>query len=165
MYNLLWAPIAVAAGRELAMSGLPDAPVVADKRRRASRPVRSGSGGCRAAPRGPFARSPSTARRSDLAVAWGTSGGARRPVRRAATLKTSALVAAGLLHPPADPAVQRRRAAHTTDQLRLGAELGRVSRPAWSRFPPTALLSRLSDPSTTKRRNQGQPHLLPLRER
>ena len=44
MYNLLWAPIAVAAGRELAMSGLPDAPVVADKRRRASRPVHSGSG-------------------------------------------------------------------------------------------------------------------------
>ena len=44
MYNLLWAPIAVTAGRELAMSGLPDAPVVADKRRRASRPVHSGSG-------------------------------------------------------------------------------------------------------------------------
>ena len=43
MYNLLWAPIAVTAGRELAMSGLPDAPVVADKRRRASRPVRRGS--------------------------------------------------------------------------------------------------------------------------
>ena len=42
MYNLLWAPIAVTAGRELAMSGLPDAPVVADKRRRASRPVRRG---------------------------------------------------------------------------------------------------------------------------
>jgi hypothetical protein len=43
MYNLLWAPIAVTAGRELAMSGLPDAPVVADKRLRASRPVRRGS--------------------------------------------------------------------------------------------------------------------------
>jgi len=43
MYNLLWAPIAVADGRELAMSGLPDAPVVADERRRASRPVHSGS--------------------------------------------------------------------------------------------------------------------------
>ena len=43
MHNLLWAPIAVAAGRELAMSGLPDAPAVADKRRRASRPVHSGS--------------------------------------------------------------------------------------------------------------------------
>ena len=47
MYNLLWAPIAVTAGRELAMSGLPEAPDVADKRRRqrrASRPVHSGSG-------------------------------------------------------------------------------------------------------------------------
>jgi hypothetical protein len=43
MSNLLWSPIAVTAGRELAMSGLPDAPVVADKRRRASRPVRRGS--------------------------------------------------------------------------------------------------------------------------
>ena len=43
MYNLLWAPIAVTAGRELAMSGLPDTPVVADKPRRPSRPVRSGS--------------------------------------------------------------------------------------------------------------------------
>jgi hypothetical protein len=43
MYSLLWAPIAVTAGRELAMSGLPDAPAVADKRRRASRPVRRGS--------------------------------------------------------------------------------------------------------------------------
>jgi hypothetical protein len=43
MYNLLWAPNAITAGRELAMSGLPDAPVVADKRRRASRPVRRGS--------------------------------------------------------------------------------------------------------------------------
>ncbi|HJW78482.1 MAG TPA: hypothetical protein VJ526_07970 [Beijerinckiaceae bacterium] len=42
MYNLLRAPNAVAAGRELAMSGLPDAPV-ADRRRRASRPVRRGS--------------------------------------------------------------------------------------------------------------------------
>ena len=41
MYNLLWAPIAVTAGRELAKSGLPDAPVVAAKRRGASRPVRS----------------------------------------------------------------------------------------------------------------------------
>jgi hypothetical protein len=40
MYNLLWAPIAVTAGRGLAMSGLPDAPVVADRRRGASRPVR-----------------------------------------------------------------------------------------------------------------------------
>ncbi len=40
MHNLLWAPIAVAAGRELAMSGLPDAPAVADKRRRAARPLR-----------------------------------------------------------------------------------------------------------------------------
>jgi hypothetical protein len=40
MYNLLWTPIAVTAGRELAMSGLPDAPVVANKRRGASRPVR-----------------------------------------------------------------------------------------------------------------------------
>jgi hypothetical protein len=29
MYNLLWAPIAVTAGRELAMSGLPHTPVVA----------------------------------------------------------------------------------------------------------------------------------------
>ena len=69
MSNLLWAPIAVAAGRELAMSGLPDAPVVADKRRRASRPVHRGSGRLPAVPRRPFARSPSTARRSDLAVA------------------------------------------------------------------------------------------------
>ena len=43
MYNLLWAPIAVTAGRELAKSGLPDAPVVAAKRRGASRPVRRGS--------------------------------------------------------------------------------------------------------------------------
>jgi hypothetical protein len=43
MHNLLWAPNAITAGRELAMSGLPDAPVVADKRRRASRPVRRGS--------------------------------------------------------------------------------------------------------------------------
>ena len=43
MYNLLWAPIAVTAGRELAMSGLPDAPVVAGKRRRASRPARRAS--------------------------------------------------------------------------------------------------------------------------
>jgi hypothetical protein len=43
MYNLLWAPIAVTAGRELAMSSLPDAPVVAGKRRGASRPVRRGS--------------------------------------------------------------------------------------------------------------------------
>jgi hypothetical protein len=44
MFNLLWAPIAVAAGRGLAMSGLPDTPVVADQRRRATRPAHSGSG-------------------------------------------------------------------------------------------------------------------------
>jgi hypothetical protein len=43
MSNLLWAPIAVTAGRELAMSGLPDAPVVAADKRGASRPVRRGS--------------------------------------------------------------------------------------------------------------------------
>ena len=43
MHNLLWAPIAVTAGRELATSGLPDTPVVADKPRRASRPARRGS--------------------------------------------------------------------------------------------------------------------------
>ena len=43
MYNLLWAPIAVTAGRELAMSSLPDAPAVADKPQGASRPVRRGS--------------------------------------------------------------------------------------------------------------------------
>ena len=40
MHNLLWAPIAVTAGRELAMSGLPHTPVVADKRRHAARPLR-----------------------------------------------------------------------------------------------------------------------------
>jgi hypothetical protein len=44
MYNLLWAPIAVTAGRELAMSGLPHTPVVADKRRHARRPARRESG-------------------------------------------------------------------------------------------------------------------------
>jgi hypothetical protein len=44
MYNLRLAPIAVPAGRELAMSALADAPVVAHERRRASRPVRRGSG-------------------------------------------------------------------------------------------------------------------------
>jgi hypothetical protein len=44
MHNLLWAPIAVTAGRELAMSALPDAPVVADERRRGSRLVRRASG-------------------------------------------------------------------------------------------------------------------------
>jgi hypothetical protein len=43
MYNPLWTPIAVTAGRELAMSGLPDAPVVADKPRGTSRPVRRGT--------------------------------------------------------------------------------------------------------------------------
>ena len=40
MHNLLWAPIAVTAGRELAMSGLPHTPVVADKQRHARRPAR-----------------------------------------------------------------------------------------------------------------------------
>ena len=34
MHNLLWAPIAVTAGRELATSSLPHTPVVADKPRR-----------------------------------------------------------------------------------------------------------------------------------
>ena len=40
MHNLLWAPIAVTAGRERATSGLPHTPVVADKRRHARRPAR-----------------------------------------------------------------------------------------------------------------------------
>jgi hypothetical protein len=41
MYDLLWAPIPVAASRKLAVSARPDAPVVADeRRRRASRAPR-----------------------------------------------------------------------------------------------------------------------------
>jgi hypothetical protein len=40
MYNLLLAPIAVTAGRELAVSGLPHTAVVADKRRHGRRPAR-----------------------------------------------------------------------------------------------------------------------------
>jgi hypothetical protein len=40
MFDLLWTPIAVTAGGELATSGLPHSPVVADKRRRARRPAR-----------------------------------------------------------------------------------------------------------------------------
>jgi hypothetical protein len=44
MYDLLWASIAVAASRELAMSALPDAPVVADERRRGRPQPRRGSG-------------------------------------------------------------------------------------------------------------------------
>jgi hypothetical protein len=44
MHNLPWAPIALTAVRELATSGLPDAPVVADTPRDASRPVRHRSG-------------------------------------------------------------------------------------------------------------------------
>jgi hypothetical protein len=44
MYDLLGASIPVAASRELAMSALPDAPVVADERRRGRRRLRRGSG-------------------------------------------------------------------------------------------------------------------------
>jgi hypothetical protein len=41
MYDLLWAPIPVAASRELALSARPDAPVIADARwRRASQAIR-----------------------------------------------------------------------------------------------------------------------------
>ena len=40
MHNLLWAPIVVTAGPELATSGLPHTPVVADKPRHARRPAR-----------------------------------------------------------------------------------------------------------------------------
>ena len=43
MHNLLWAPIAVTAGRELATSGLPHTPVVADKPRHPRRPARRDS--------------------------------------------------------------------------------------------------------------------------
>jgi hypothetical protein len=42
MSNLLVTPIALVAGRELPLSALPDAPVVADKRR-GSRGLRAGS--------------------------------------------------------------------------------------------------------------------------
>ena len=44
MFNLLWAPIAVAAGRELAKSGQPDARGVTDERRRGNRPDHRGNG-------------------------------------------------------------------------------------------------------------------------
>jgi hypothetical protein len=37
MYDPLWVPFGVAAGRKLAMSALPDAPVVTDERRRPRR--------------------------------------------------------------------------------------------------------------------------------
>jgi hypothetical protein len=43
MHNPLWAPIAVIASRELALSALPDAPVVAHERRRESRRLRRGT--------------------------------------------------------------------------------------------------------------------------
>ena len=39
MHKLLWTPIAVTARRELATSGLADAPAVADKPPGASRPI------------------------------------------------------------------------------------------------------------------------------
>jgi hypothetical protein len=40
MHNLLWPPIAVAAGRDVAESALPDAPVVARARRPRRRATR-----------------------------------------------------------------------------------------------------------------------------
>jgi hypothetical protein len=40
MYDLRWVPIVVGAGRELASSAMPDAPVVADRPRRERRRVR-----------------------------------------------------------------------------------------------------------------------------
>ena len=75
MYNLLWAPIAVAAGRELAMSSLPDAPAVADKRRRASRPVHSGS----EQPRPTCHAAPSPARRAPRGGLTSPSASERPP--------------------------------------------------------------------------------------
>jgi hypothetical protein len=44
MYDLLGIPIGVAAGRELAMSAMPDAPVIADDRRRGRRRPRREDG-------------------------------------------------------------------------------------------------------------------------
>ena len=42
-HHPIWALVPVAASRELALSALPDAPVVADERRRGSRRRRRGS--------------------------------------------------------------------------------------------------------------------------
>jgi hypothetical protein len=54
-------------------------------------------------------------------------------LRRAATLKTSDLVPAGLLHPPANPAVRRRRATHQriSSDGHSASERSPSRRPTW----------------------------------